>query len=162
MNKFWLLLVIVLSSNCYATLTLIPTIDGDESIWLDREGDTIYVESPFILGMTSPDIETFYFFVSFKYDRYNILFDISQLTTDAINFRYDGVPDGMLFDGTLEGPSMLFDDVLITGMGDIDIYLDSAYIPDATYLGTISVVPEPMSIFLFSAGFFLMRKGFKK
>ena len=83
---------------------------------------------------------------------------MSQMTHNVIDFKYDGVPGGMVIRGDFVGPGMIFDNIMIDGTGELGVYSGGWVIPGADYLGTISIVPEPMSIFLLSAGLLLMRK----
>jgi hypothetical protein len=158
MMKSILLLVLWLSHICCAGLTFIPTIDGDESIWLEREDNIAFAESPFTLGVATPTTESSSFYLFFQYDKNNTTFDMSQMTHDVIDFAYDSVPGGMVIIGDFVGPGMIFDNIIIDGTGELGVYSGSWVISGADYLGTISIVPEPCSLVLLGLGGLVLRR----
>lgn len=158
MVKLWIFFVLALSCVCCAAFTFVPTVNGDTSIWLEREGAVAFAASPFSLGLTTPSAETSSFYLFFEYDKNEIVFDMSQMSDNVTDLIYDSVPTGMVIVGEFDGPGTLFDGIRIEGTGPLGLYSGDWIPAYADYLGTISVIPEPMSVFLLSAGFLWMRK----
>lgn len=151
-NELWVILILLLCQTCYGYIY--PTINGDRTIWLDREGDIAFTESPFVLGLTDPSVEVMPFEMRFI-SRDNMLIDISQMTHQYTSeFQYELGINYLDVSGVFYGPGMVLDNIIITGIGELDIY--DLY-NNGTYMGSISTIPEPMSIFLLSVSILLVR-----
>lgn len=152
MKKISCLLIVLLCITVTHAGYVFPTFNGSRSQWAEMEayGTPIVVESGVSFGLSNPNIgETNYAISLRNFDEGISFYKGNMPMNGDIVIHYYNL--SVLIEGTHFGPGNPLDGLILSGAGVVDVWSDLGN-PNFDYIGSFTVVPEPVTLFLLLIG----------